>query len=222
MGKQWVKAEIKRNEIQVAVDKTVLWVSENRQTASIAAGAAAVALLAASLFVYHARSIKDEAWSRLGLAQDLAGGGRADLALKQIQELTARYPNTDAAGFGLLLAGDILYPQGQYKEAIDNYRKVLEGGAQKALQPIAMGDIGLSLEASGLCQQAVETDGKFLETYPDHFLAPQVHASLARCLQALGQTEQAKAAYQKIALQYPQSVWAEWAQNRLQPAGAKQ
>ena len=221
MGKQWVKAEIKRNEIQVAVDKTLLWVKENRQAASITAGAAAVAMLAAGLFLYHSRSIKDEAWSRLGLAQDLAGAGRADLALRQIQELTSVYPNTDAAGFGLLLAGDILYPQGQYKEAIGNYQKVLERGTPKALQPIAMGDIGLCLEASGLCQQAVENDGKFLEAYPDHFLAPQVHSSMARCLQVLGQTEQAKAAYQKIALQYPQTVWAQWAQDRLQPAGAK-
>ena len=39
MGKQWVRAQIKRNEMQETVDRGLRWVAQNRQTAGISAGA---------------------------------------------------------------------------------------------------------------------------------------------------------------------------------------
>ena len=63
--------------------------------------------------------------------------------------------------------------------------------------------------------KAAQTAQRFLDAYGDHFLAPQVHSCLARSLESAGQAAQAKAAFQKIALQYADTSWAAWAQARL-------
>lgn len=216
MGKHWVRQQVKHNELADFLDWGLIWLSKNRQTAGIAGGVILAAGLAAGLTLYRSRAVQRAAWDQLSLAQGLAYTGRADVSLQQIKELESQYPNAKAAGFALLFAGDTLYPRAQYKEALEYYAKILELGQPKNLLPLALGGTAITQEASGAVQQALQTAQRFLETYPDHFLAPQVHACLARCLEAAGQAEQAKAACQKIVLQYPDTYWASWAQNRLQ------
>lgn len=222
MGKHWARQEVKHNEMQIFVNNALLWVRDNRQTASLAGGAAAFAALAALFAFYHAVSARNAAWTQLSLAQDYAYRGHPELSFQEIKDLTSQHPGAKAASFGQLFAGDLLYPRGQYKEALESYGKVLEKGEPKALQPLALANTGVTQEAAGDCRQAVQTDQRFLDAYPEHFLAPQVHASLARCLESLGQADQAKSACQKIVLQYPDTAWAAWAQSRLQsPQTAK-
>lgn len=221
MGKHWVRQQVRRNELQDTVDMVLLWVSRNRQTAAAGAGALAAALLIAGFIVYRSRTLAEAAWSRLGEAQEHAYGGRPDQSLLRLKELFTDYGRTKASAFGLLFQGDMMYPRGQYKEALESYSKVLERGEPKVLQPVATADIAVTQEAAGNCPEAASTAQRFLDSYADHFLAPQVHASLARCLEALGKGDQAKAAWQKIVLQYPDTSWASWAQKRLSPPQKK-
>lgn len=215
MGKQWVRQQVRHDELHDVIDKAILWAASNRQKTIAAVGIVTAVVLVASLAAYHTRSNRADAWERLGLAQSLAYGGRADAASDQLKKLEAEHPSSDAAGFGTVFAGDLQYQQGQYKEAAAKYTAVLERGQPKTLQPVALSDLALSQEAAGQYQAAVQTAQRLLEGYPEHFLAPQAHACLARCLQASGHADQAKAAYQKIALQYPDTTWAAWAQSRL-------
>ena len=215
MSKQWVRQQVRHDELHVVIDKAILWAAANRQKTVTAVGIVVAMVLVASLAAYHARSTRADAWERLGLAQNLAYGGRADAAAEQRKKLEAEHPATDAAGFGAVFAGDLHYQKGQYKEASEKYATVLEQGLPKTLQPVALSALALSQEAAGQYQTAVQTAQRLLEGYPEHFLAPQTHACLARSLQASGHADQAKAAYQKIALQYPDTAWAAWAQSRL-------
>ncbi len=215
MGKQWVRQEIKRNELQELVDGAAIWVSRNRGiAAAIAAGGVAVAVVAVMLF-YRSQSRQNMAWDLLSMAEEAAYQGKTESALKQLKDLDSRFPGSKASGYGLIFTGDLLYPKGQYKEALQAYNKVVENGGPKAILPLALGDMVVTQEASGLCQQAVPTAQRFLESYGDHFMAPQVHSSLARCFLSLGQKDQARTAFQKITLQYPETSWALWAKKRL-------
>lgn len=216
MGKHWARQQVKRNEIQDFIDKALIWINANRRIAGAAAGAVLLVLAIVSLAFYRSRTIQTTAWDRLSLAQNFAYGGRLDDAVRQINDMAVDYARTQAYGFGLLFAGDMLYPRGQYKEAVENYSKIIETGEPKVLLPFALNDTAIAQEAAGQFQQAVATAQRFLESYPDHFLAPQVNVCLARSLQALGQKEQAKATYQKITIQYPDTSWAAWAQSSLQ------
>jgi tetratricopeptide (TPR) repeat protein len=215
MGKQWVRAQVKRNELQDAVDRVLFWVAANRQTAGIAAGATAVVLLFAGLFLYSHRAKQNAAWDELSVANGLAYSGQTDAALKKVEEISAAYPGAPASGYGLLFAGDLLFHRDRYADSVRYYQQLVDRGQPQVLQPFALSGLALAQEASKQCAEAVKTEERFLGAYPDHFLAPQVHTSLARCETALGQRDTAKATLQKIALQYPETSWAAWAQERL-------
>ena len=139
--------------------------------------------------------------------------------LKKVDELNASYPSAVASGYGLLFAGDLLYHKDQFEPSVKYYQQLLDRGQPQALQPFALSGVVSAQEAAGQCAQAAQTAERFLGTFPDHFLAPQVHASLARCQAALGQADTAKATLQKIVLQYPDTSWAAWAQEKLKPLG---
>jgi tetratricopeptide (TPR) repeat protein len=215
MGKQWVRAQVKRNELQDAVDRILFWVAANRQTAGIAAGAVAVVLLFAGLFLYSHRAKQNAAWDELSVANGLAYSGQTDAALKKVEEISAAYPGAAASGYGLLFAGDLLFHRDRYADSVRYYQQLVDRGQPQVLQPFALGGLALAQEASKQCAEAVKTAERFLGTYSDHFLAPQVHTSLARCETALGQRDTAKSTLQRIALQYPETSWAAWAQDRL-------
>ncbi|MDE2236903.1 MAG: tetratricopeptide repeat protein, partial [Elusimicrobia bacterium] len=197
-------------------ERSLAWVAGNRRKAALGALALVAALLVAGVSVFQARAAREDAWNHLSLAEGLAYTGRADTALQTIQELSQSHPGSDAANFGTIFAGDILFKRGDYKGAAGRYEKVLTDAPKTAiLRPLALCDLALAQESAGQAKQAAQTAQSFLDAYGDHFLAPQAHACLARCLEDLGQTEQAKTTLQKIALQYPDTVWAAWAQARL-------
>ena len=217
MAKQWVKHQVRHNEVQDFLGRAINWGLANRRQAGIVLGSAAGVLLLGGLLIYRSRSVQSAAWDRLALAQTYAYSGRPDAALQQIKDLSAERPAAKATAYGQLFAGDLLYHQGSYKEAVEAYAKILEREEPKNLVPLALADTAISLEASGQFSQAAGAAQRFLENHSDHFLAPQVHACMARSLQALGQIDQAKATYQKMSLQYPDTGWAGWAQARLNP-----
>ena len=219
MGKQWVRAQIKRNEMQETLDRGLRWVAQNRQTAGISGGAIAAVLLFAGLFLYSHHSRQIAAWDELSLANALAYSGQTDAALKKVDEITATYSGTPAAGYSLLFAGDMLFHKDRFADSEKYYKQLVDRGQPQVLLPLALGGLALAQETGGQCAEAVKTGERFLGTYPEHFLAAQVHASLARCEMTLGQRDTAKATLQKIALQYPESSWATWAQERLKAPG---
>ncbi len=216
MSKQWVRHQVRRNELQDAVDGGLIWITANRQ---IAGGAvlALVALVLGGIFLAHrSRGKQEEAWNRLSMAQAYAYGGRPADAITQIGELSRDFSATKASGYARLFAGDLQYRLGSYKEAVDSYAPLLEGGNSKELAPLALAGTVAAQEAAGQAAEAAGTAQRFLDSSPDHFLAPQVHTALARNLLASGQAEQAKVTWQKITLQYPETPWAGLAQARLQ------
>lgn len=215
MGKHWARQQVRQDEVKDSVDHAMHWVATNRQKALTIGGSIAGALLLVGLVVWQRGAAASSAWERLSFAQSLAYAGKADESMSQLNKLAEEQPGSDAAKYAGVFAGDMMFQQGKSKEAAAQYQKMLDGGLPKTLEPVTLNDLAIAQEAGGQPQLAVQAAQRFLDAYPDHFLAPQVHACLARSLQALGQAEQAKAAFQKIALQYPETSWAGWAQAKL-------
>jgi TolA-binding protein len=215
MSKQWARQQVRHDEVQDAVDRGLSWIKDNRQKAAAIAGGAALVLVVAGIFVYQIRANRASAWERLSVAQTYAYTGKPDNALEHLKQLTDEQPGSAAAAFATVFAGDLMFQRGKYKEAAAEYAKAAERAKPQSLQPVALSDLTIAHESAGDYPLAAATAQRFLDAHPDHFLAPQVHASLARSLQASGQADLAKSALQKIQLQYPDTSWAAWAQNRL-------
>jgi tetratricopeptide (TPR) repeat protein len=216
MAKQWVRQhEVQRDEVSDFIERSVVWVEKNRQTAMTGGGVLLGALLLGGLFFYSSRANRNSAWERLGMAESLAYAGRTEQSREHLKQLLSEQPQSDAAAFGGLFSGDLDFQAGKYKEAAEAYLKVVERGTPAAAQPLALSNLALAQEAGGQAKEAVSTAQRFLDTFPDHYLAPQAHACLARAQAASGLADQAKSTLQKIVLQYPETSWAAWAQTRL-------
>lgn len=216
MAKAWARKEAKTNEIAAVIEKGVLWVKFHPQTALWSAITLIAAALLAAGFANKVLNEREESWSRYAIAQSYAYSKQPDAALEQIRDLARNYPSSVAASYALLLAGDILYEQGKFSEAAASYEQVAQQPNHKETLPLARANLGIAREAAGDCKSAQTADQTFLDAHSDHFLAPQVHASLARCLALLGENEKAKATYERMAFLYPETYWAAWAKARLQ------
>ncbi|MBI5743554.1 MAG: tetratricopeptide repeat protein [Elusimicrobia bacterium] len=196
------------------------WIKNNRETFI----GSVVILLGAALFaVYffiHYRDLRDAAWKNLFIAQQVGYQGNVPQAQQQLAAIETSYANTSAAPYAVMTQGDILFAQGKFKEAGDQYAKILN---DKEIGPFAVYNLGKSKEAAGDLAGAQAQYADFLAKYPEHFIAPEVHGSLARTQELAGAKDLARTTYEKIVLLYPDTSWAMQAKARLTgPAPAPQ
>lgn len=219
MSKQWVRQEIKRNELAERLETVAGKVQANQQlTLAIAGGTLAVAIVGGLAWAHISKN-RTEAWEKLAIAHTYDYQGQLKPALEQLQAVIDG--PAKPGGYAMLFAGDLRFKAGEYKEAADAYQRLIDRQGPPQLLPIAMASQGLALEAAGDCKASIEANQRYVESYQDHFMAPQAHGSLARCQLALAQGPQAKATLDRIALLYPDTYWAQWAKEKLNPAAAR-
>jgi len=193
-------------------DSALAWIKNNRETFI---GSAVVLLAAAVFAVYffvHYRDLRDTAWKNLFIAQQVGYGGNMQQAQEQLAAIETSYANTSAAPYATLTKGDMLFAQGKYAEAGAEYTKVINS---KDLGPFAIYNLGKCKEAAGDIAGAQAQYQDLLAKYPEHFIAPEAHASLASAQEMSGAMDLAKATYEKIILLYPDTSWAAQAKARL-------
>lgn len=208
-------SDAKHDEVREAASGAIEWLFERKQQALLVTGGALAVLFIAAVVTVQRRASKADAWDRYGTAELLAYSGRPTEAMDAARKLGDERPGTRAATMARLLEGDILQARGEYKAALEAYAKAAE--EQGPLSPFAAADKAMTLEAAGQHAEALSAAKSFLTESPEHFLAPLVLSVQARCEQALGQADAARASLQRITLQYPDSPWAAWANTRLLP-----
>ncbi len=195
------------------------WIKNNRET-FIGSAVILLALVLFSVYFFvHYRDLRDTAWKNLFIAQQIGYAGNIPQAQEQLKAIVSSYGNTTAAPYATITQGDILFAQGKFKEAGDEYAKLAAGNSD--LAPFALYSLGKCREAAGDFTGAQAQYSEFLSRNPDHFMAPEVHASLARTQELAGAKDLAKATYEKIVLLYPDTSWAMQAKAKLEGPGAK-
>lgn len=190
------------------------WIRNNRETFI---GSVVIFLAVAVFAVYffiHYRDLRDTAWKNLFMAQQIGYGGNVPQAQQQLDAVVAAYGNTSAAPYATLTKGDMLFAQEKFKEAGAEYAKIFNS---KELAPFALYNAGKAKEADGDLPGAQALYSDFLAKEPEHFIAPEVHASLARTQELAGAGDLARTTYEKIVLLYPETSWAMQAKAKLNP-----
>ncbi|OIO03507.1 MAG: hypothetical protein COX65_02020 [Elusimicrobia bacterium CG_4_10_14_0_2_um_filter_56_8] len=193
-------------------DLALAWIQKNKETFIGSVVIVLAALVFSAYFVIHYRDLRDTAWKNLFMAQQIGYGGNMAQARQQLSAIETSYGRTSAAPYATLTKGDMLYAQGQFKEAGAEYSKLL---SSKDLAPFAVYSLGKCKEAEGDMPGAQAQYADFLAKTPEHFMAPEVHASLASAQELSGALDLAKTTYEKIVLLYPDTSWAIQAKARL-------
>ncbi len=199
-------------------DKALNWIKNNRETFIGSAVILLAAVIFAVYFFMHYRALRDTAWKNLFMAQQIGFSGNIAQAEEQLAAVETSYGNTSAAPYATLTKGDFFFAQNKFKEAEAEYAKLAAKGGD--LSPFAVYSLGKCKEAQRDLAGAQAQYSDFLSKTPEHFMAPEVHASLARVQELSGAKDLAKTTYEKIALLYPETSWAAIAKARLAPPAA--
>ncbi|MCX5792115.1 MAG: tetratricopeptide repeat protein [Elusimicrobia bacterium] len=194
-------------------DRTLNWVKKNRETVIGSVVIALAVVLFAVYFFIHLQSTRETAWKNLFIAQQTGYGGDLPKAAKLLGEVETVYSNTTAAPYATLTKGDLLFADGKFKEAGEEYARLTARPA--SLAPFALYNLGKCREAQGDLTGAQVEYSAMLEKFPEHFLAPECHLSMAHVQEISGAKDAAKATYEKIVLLYPDTAWAAQAKERL-------
>lgn len=214
--KHWSnKSEAARDEVKDALEEAIGWVLVHRREAGWTAGGVAAAAVVLGLFLYGRQARANAAWDKLSQAELYAYSGRPQEAQALAAQVSEERGSAAASALAHLLEGDLHYPKGEFDQALAAYDKAAQE-APEPLRPYAAAEKVMTLEAAGKAADCAAAAQSFLDVNADHLLAAQVHSALARCQLAQGQGDAAKATLQRIALQYQNTPWAEWANFRLQ------
>lgn len=214
----WISGGREHHAGPSKVEKALTWIKKNRETFIGSLVIFLAAVIFAVYFFMHYRGLRETAWKTLFIAQQTGFGGNVEEAKKQLDTIETSFGSTSAAQYAMLTKGDILFAQGKFKEAGEEYSKALNS---RDAAPFAMYNLGKCKEADGDLPGAQAQYSDFLSRYPEHFIAPEVHLSLARAQELSGAKDLAKTSYEKIALLYPETSWAMQANARLGKAPKK-
>jgi tol-pal system protein YbgF len=115
----------------------------------------------------------------LALAQKEEASGDKGVARELYQQFAKRWPTDPKAAEASYRAGEILFAQRRYREAILAHGKVAEGFPRSDLAPHALVRIGESMIALDMKDDATAILGQVLEKYPKSPAAPRAKKLLA-------------------------------------------
>lgn len=119
-----------------------------------------------------------------------------------------------AAPWALFQLGNTLYTAKKYDEAIAQYKDFLDHYGSHPLAPMVRQSIAYAFEEQGHFDAAVQyLQGNASQDNP--YFAAQEKWDTGRCLEKMGQLEEARKAYLEAVRLAPQSPWGGLAQYRL-------
>jgi tetratricopeptide (TPR) repeat protein len=140
-------------------------------------------------------------------------------------EVAREYSGTTAAAYSQLLAADILFNQGKYPEAGQQFSEFIDNNPESALIPEAKVGVAAALEAQGKIPEAITKYHDIIVMYPSEMnIVSPAKLTLARLYDEDNKPELAFNYYAELARllnQNPYDPWASEARERAQLLVAK-
>lgn len=226
--------ELKEDEFAATIAEWGEWLEKNYKPLLVGACLIAVAVALVGWYVVSSRRASEEAWYSLAKADKewspirmlLMRPGLDAKTVAEIekirQEMVERYktiadnfPGTQAAALASCRAGDLLYDQRKYDEAIAQYQRVIRQCATGVFAEVASHALAYALEEKGQWDEAAE---QFARTagLTDGAQAAEARLDQARCLAKAGRAAAAADAYRKAMSLAPETEWAAKAQKAIE------
>ena len=220
MPRRWVKEELKKDRLVNWVERSVIWVNQNRENVMIGG----IVILAVAIFIPFSLSrrakLNEQAFSLFARGQQEYFENRLDKAISFYDQVLTR-SGSKAIPFVLFYKGNLLYELGKYSEAASVYRRYLDKYETRKFTPEVLIGLGNSLEQQGKFDEAKEIYQKFLDKFPQHYLLPGVYQGLGRCYEKLGQKDEAIKIYQQMSRFYSGWVWQDMAEAKIEALSPK-
>ncbi|OGR91823.1 MAG: hypothetical protein A2992_09010 [Elusimicrobia bacterium RIFCSPLOWO2_01_FULL_59_12] len=196
------------------------WIRAHREQSWAIAGTVVGAVVILSFVIQRRQTENNEAWTQLGVSQGYLLQGQTGEAGKALDLWFSRFQGTSAESYARFLRADLLYGTTDYAGAARLYGELAQTGQPPDVRPLALAAQCAAEETSGRLAEAQALAQRFLDSYPDHFLAASIYISQARLAELTGDPSNATAIYDRFVVLYPQSPWTDLARARLLALGA--
>ncbi len=217
-----------QDELSSTTEQLLLFIKENPSRSAAYAGAVVLILLAVwggSRFMGYRRS---QILRREGESLTLYQAAKDDKTKipETVRKLEAAYeesPGTLGGQMSLFQAANLLYAGGEYLQAADRYRRLVDKHADSTLiYPLALRNLAYTQEQTGSLQAARDTLEKLLASNTSGLPRTQTLLDLGRIYEGLGNGDKAAASWQEIVNSSPDSSYARTAREKLGLPPAKE
>jgi predicted negative regulator of RcsB-dependent stress response len=205
--------------------KTLAWLHARRKALLI--GLAAIAVIAAvwGFLAWQKSQRETDANAELFSAPIDSGIRSAQASPQKLLDVASQYSSTDAGEYAQLLAANLLFNQGKYPEARQQFSDFIDNHAESALVPQAKVGVAACLEAEGKTSDAIARYHDLVVMYPSEInIVSPAKLTLARLYDEENKPELAFNLYAELARmlnQNPYDPWGSEARERAQILVAK-
>jgi tetratricopeptide (TPR) repeat protein len=236
------RQEIKHDEFVSGVTRTVIWIEDNARKVLWGLGAVVLLIVAGFALTTWMSARNERAMALLAeverryhaavqgeqepvLQRQTPGGAYASreekyrAVLEAADDLLARHGSGNAARQARYYRGLALRDLGRLDEAAGEFEKIVNGRSKPLSRALAQVALAGTREAAGRWGEAAGIYDVLAQEAPEPFPREMALVGKARCLEMEQKLDEARALYRKVIDAYPDSPYAETAQERLKQIG---
>ena len=235
------RRHLKQNEFARTVQSASTWVAENRDLTVKVAGAALVVLVLVGGYLFWRKHTDDQAGTWLGIAMAIADApvvppptlpgaqqtpntyptekAKFEAALTAFHEVVNRYPSTRAAMAARVEIASTLLTLGRFAESEAAYQDVVKESPNSFYAPMAKLGAAEAEAAQGQFDKAIAAFTDLAGQRDGALPVDGVLMRLAQTYLKAGKTKDARAAFQQVVDQFPNSPYANEARQRIAQLG---
>ncbi len=204
--------ELREDTVITFYSKMMFFFEENRTLVFGIAGALVLLLIIGAGYGLYKDKREDQAQARLAGAVRAYERGEFQAALAGteayagLEDIAGQYGNTNAGNLALYYAGDAYYRQGQFEEALTFFERFDKD--DDALGSAAYAAEAAILENMGEFARAAERYQQAARVFETDFATPQYLLNAGRNFEMAGNFTQARALYERVEQEYPESAQA--------------
>ncbi len=197
--------------------KAWAWFEANKKPVLWGVGAVIVVALVVSFLIYRQdqrETAASEALSNVAIPQ--SPGISAATVAENYLKVAAEYPTSKAGARALLMAAGLLFTEGKYAEARNQFERFRREHADSQFVGEAMLGVAACLDAQGQAREAMRAYKELIDRRPGDYVLPQARFALARLHEAQKEPEQARNLYEEVERMDPMGALGSEAGMRLE------
>jgi TolA-binding protein len=235
------RRHLKQNEFAETVQSASTWVAENRDLTTKVAAAALIVVVLVGVYLLWQKRTNDQAGTYLGIAMAIADAPvvppptlpgakqtpntyptekvKFEAALAAFHEVVNRYPSTKAAMAARVEIASTLLTLGRYSESETAYQDVIKDSPNSFYAPMAKLGAAEAQAAQGQFDKAIAAFTELAAQRDGALPVDGVLMRLAQTYLKAGKAKDARAAFQQVVDQFPNSPYANEARQRISQLG---
>ena len=214
MNKQTTAPAENQDFLADALGKTIAFYKKHQPRVLAALAVIILVAVGVTLYTNHCKTVSENSWAAYYNAQMALMTEGPEAGFAQLDKVAADFKNTPAAGYALLLKGNILYSQDNFAQAANVYKELLNTSNEMLATEAAL-SYAAALQGAQDYSGSIETMKNFIAKNSKSFALPQAYLTLALSQELAGDIPAATENYKYLLENYTKTYFGTFAKDKL-------